>query len=63
MEETIQKVIRVINSCETLEQLRNSKRFVFIYLKSFTTHIEYYNQYDELMRFFNTKRSEITLNG
>jgi hypothetical protein len=63
MEETIQKVIRVINSCETLEQLRNSKRFVFLYLKGFTSRSVYDNQYNELMKFFNTKRSEITLNG
>ncbi len=63
MEETIQKVIRVINSCETLEQLKNSKRMVFIYLKICTNNAEYYNRYNELMKFFNTKRSEIILNG
>ncbi len=63
MEETIQKVINVINSCETLEQLRNSKRFVFLYLKNFTSHIEYDKKYNELMAFFNNKRGEITING
>lgn len=63
MEETIQKVINTINSCETLEHLMHAQKFMSLYLKRFDSVIEYYNNYDDLMKIVNVKRSEITLNG
>ncbi len=63
MDETIQKVIGTINSCETLEHLMYAQKFMALYLKRFDSVIEYYNNYDELMKIVNVKRSEITLNG
>lgn len=62
MDELFNKVVKTINSCETYEHLKGSKRLMFLYLNSFTKNItEYDNKYNELNKFFNRKRSEITL--
>lgn len=62
MEDIIKKVISTINSCKTQEQLIASQRFMFLYLKKFKKPIEYDNKYNELIKFFNIKRSEIIIN-
>ena len=64
MDSILNKVIKTINSCETLEHLKSSKRFMFLYLKEFKGNVtEYYNKYNELNEFFINKRIQLTVNN
>lgn len=63
MDEILKKVIVTINSCETLEHLKASKRLMFLYLNRFKNNVvEYDNKYNELNKFFRNKRGQITIN-
>lgn len=63
MDAVLNKVIETINSCETPEHLKASKRFMFLYLKAFKDNVtEYDNKYNELNKFFRNKRGQLTTN-
>lgn len=59
MDKLFKKVVETINSCTTYEQLIASKKFMFLYLKTFDKVIEYYNKYDELNQYITLKRIEL----
>ena len=62
MDDTFEKVKSTINSCETLEQLIVSQKFMFLYLKEFESIMEFYNRYDELVKIVRIKYDEIKKN-
>ncbi len=55
----IDKIISVIKSCKTSEQLIASKRFLFLYLNTLKSVRERYSIYDDVIIYYNEQRKLI----
>lgn len=55
----IDKIISIIKSCKTSEQLIASKRFMFLYLNTIKSVRERFNIYDDLIIHYNQQRNLI----
>lgn len=58
----VNKIISVIKSCNTLEQLIASKRFLFLYLKTLKSVREKDDVYNDVIVFYN-KQNKLIRNG